>query len=98
LSFVATFHGSRLTFAEQSTPQVFYASSDYYSKLITKMGGYYTFQNAEGKVDLTKDPSVGHEVGVMNSKGTLIFVNSLNPLSNDGWREVFNALAYEQGH
>jgi hypothetical protein len=34
----------------------------------------------------------------MNSKGTLIFVNSLNPLSNDGWREVFNALAYEQGH
>jgi hypothetical protein len=97
VSFVADFNKNKMTFAEQATPENFYASQDYYKKMITNMGGYYTFQNSQGKVDLVKDKSIGREVGVMNSKGTLIFVNSTNDLSTNDWREVFNSLAYQQG-
>lgn len=97
VSFVAEYNADKLTFSEQATPEDFYASQDYYNNLITKMGGYYTFQNALGTIHLTNDKSLGRQVGVMDSKGTLIFVTSAHTLSNNNWREVFNSLVYRQG-
>lgn len=97
LSFVAYYRGDRLTFGEQPTPETFYAAAQVYSDLITKMDGYYTFQNQLGTVYLTKDSDLSHEVGVLNAKGTLVFVDSTQNLSASSWREIFNALTYQQG-
>jgi hypothetical protein len=95
-SFVASFGSDKLIFGEQATPEDFYASQNYYDNLLTKMGKYYTFQDTQGTVDLTKDPSVGKNVGVINTKGTLVFVDSDKQLSNNDWREVFNSLVYQE--
>ena len=96
VSFIVSFSGRNITFAEQGSPDSFADDPNFYSQFITKLNGYTTFGSVNGTVDLTRPSEVKNETAVMNAKGTLLFANSNGDISEDNWKSLFNVLHYTQ--
>lgn len=94
VSFTANHAGVNLTFAEQATPESFVDIPPAYDKLIETLNEYATFNSFYDTVHLTKPKELnGQQSAVMNSKGTLMFVNTTNgSLTDDQWKSLFNNL------
>jgi hypothetical protein len=98
VSFIVNFSGQHITFAEQSSPDSFAADPNFYPAFVQKLGGYATFTSVNGRVDLARPAQVDAETGIMNAKGTLLFVKSTSNLSENNWKLLFNSLTYAQPH
>jgi hypothetical protein len=96
VSYIVSFDGQQLTFAEQSSPDSFSADPTFYPAFIQKLDGYAAFSSVNGRVDLTRPAQVQTETGVMNAKGTLLFAKSSGDLSENNWKLLFNALTNTQ--
>lgn len=97
VSFIVAYQGQSITFGEQSSPDSFSDDQNFYPQFIQSLNGYSTFSSANGSVDLTKPTETNHETGVMNSKGTLLFAqDTTGNLSENAWKQLFNALIFIQ--
>ena len=97
VSFIVVYDSQHLTFAEQASPDSFAADPTFYSKFVSSLNGYATFDTVNGTASLTVPTEVKHEVGVMNAKGTLMFAQNITGnLNENAWRQLFNSLVYIQ--
>jgi hypothetical protein len=97
VSFIVEYDGQHITFAEEGSPDSFAADPNFYSQFTSSLNGYATFDTVNGSASLTKPTEVKHEVGVMNTKGTLLFAQSTTGnLSENAWKQLFNSLVYVQ--
>lgn len=85
--------GSTVSFSEQSTPSSFVDVPSVYTKLISNLQEYASFDSLNGTVYLTKPKELhGQQAAVLNNRGTLIFARTTTDLSVDRWRAIFNSL------
>lgn len=91
LTFRIKLFSTAATVTEQATPSQFSDFPDLYGKLVEHLGQYDQFDSLNGQVTLTK-PKDGHEAGVINTKGTLMFTRADADVSNDQWRQYYNQL------
>jgi hypothetical protein len=96
-SFVVHYNNQDLVFSEQPAAPQFTDIKTYYSKFIGTLGGYASFNNTLGQVDLTRPSKPGLETAVMVTNGTLLFAKSQKDMSEDAWRQLFNNLVLVQG-
>lgn len=97
VSFIVNLGGQSITFGEQSSPDSFSDDPNFYPQFIQKLNGYATFSSVNGTVDLTLPSDTKHQTGIMNAKGTLLFVQSTTGnLSENAWKQLFNLLVYTQ--
>jgi multidrug efflux pump subunit AcrB len=93
LSYQAAAFGITTVISEQPTPDTFTDIPQVYDKVLESWKQYEKFDTASGTVYLTRPGDQGgKEVGVMNSKGTLMFVKPEKDLSDDQWRQFFKSL------
>ncbi len=92
LSFVGFENGNtKLIFSEEPTPSQFTDIPGYYPALLNNMNEYSDINTINGEVYLTKPESVdGNEAGVLNAKGTLMFIRAEANLTTNQWRQIFN--------
>jgi hypothetical protein len=96
ISYIVNFANQHITFSEQASPDSFAADPTFYSNFVQKLNGYATFDSLNGTVNLTLPTEIKTETGVMNAKGTLVFVKSSGNLSENNWKLLFNSLSYTQ--
>ena len=97
LSYTASYAATTLTASEQPTPETFIDIPQTYDKVILSMGTYKSFDVGVGTVHITKPQNTNsQQVGVINAKGTLMFVRASKDLTDDQWRLFFKTLAIEQ--
>jgi hypothetical protein len=93
LSYQSSAFGINTTVSEQPTPDSFNDIPAVYQKVLDSWKEYASFGNSNGTVYLTRPGDQnGKEVGVLNSKGTLMFIKADKDLSNDQWKQLFNNL------
>jgi hypothetical protein len=92
LSFIIKFNNSYITFAEQSTPEPFNASTTFFSSFTQRLDSYATLNTTDGQVVLTLPPQTKEEIAVMNIKGTLLFASTKSKISETNWNFLFNTL------
>ena len=93
LTYKATVFGVNTVISEQPTPESFTDVPEVYQKVLDSWNQYQAFDTAQGTVYLTRPGGPNaNEVGVMNTKGTLMFVKPDKNLTNAQWRQVFNSL------
>jgi hypothetical protein len=93
LSYQSSAFGVNTTVSEQPTPDSFNDIPAVYQKVLDSWKEYASFGNSNGTVYLTRPGEQnGKEVGVLNSKGTLMFIKADKDLSGDQWKQLFNNL------
>ena len=91
LIFNVAYVGIKLVVSQQPTPDQFVDIPDVYTKLIDGLNNYSSFDSSIGTVHLTKPTQAhGGQWGVLNTKGTLMFVKPDKNLTDDQWRTFFN--------
>ena len=96
VSFIISFSGSKITFAEQSSPDSFAADPNFLTAFVQKLNDYATFTSINGRVDLVLPSETHLQTGVMNAKGTLVFASSSKNLTENSWKILFNSFNYTQ--
>jgi len=89
VSFIVSYKGSSITFAEQSSPDSFSADPNFYPAFIQKLNGYGTFSGVDGRVDLTLPSETHEQTAIMNAKGTLVFASTSGQISESNWKLLF---------
>ena len=92
LSFIVNFDGNNITFAEQTTPEPFNATTTFFSSFTQRIGSYATINTTDGQAVLTLPKQTNQETAVMNTKGTLLFASSTSNLSESSWTLLLNTL------
>ena len=93
LTYTAMVFGVSVFVSEQSTPESFVDIPQAYDKLVNAMNEYQKFDTDVGTVHLTHPKELaGKQAGVMNAKGTLMFLKPDSDLSDDQWRKLFSSL------
>ncbi len=90
------YDGQEVTFSEQSSPDAFSANPNYYQSLVSGLNNYATFASINGQVNLTIPSQTKQQTAIMNTKGTLLFVNSRGDLNENNWKILFASLKYTQ--
>ncbi|HXY17805.1 MAG TPA: hypothetical protein VEH48_00050 [Candidatus Nitrosopolaris sp.] len=93
LSYQATIFGVNTVISEQPTPESFTDIPQVYQKVLDSWNQYETFNTPQGTVYLTRPGKQSNEeVGVMNSKGTFLFIKPDSNFTDSQWRQLFNSL------
>ena len=93
LSYHTTAYGVDTIISEQPTPESFIDIPQVYQKVLESWKQYKSFDTTLGTVYLTRPGDQnGKVVGVLNSKGTLMFVKPEKDLTDDQWRLFFKSL------
>jgi hypothetical protein len=91
LTYDVQFDGVKVVISEQPTPESFIDIADVYTKVLESMNEYKKFELAIGVIHLTRPPDLkGKQSAVLNSKGTLLFANPKQDLTEDQWRRFFH--------
>ena len=93
LSYKANVFGVNAVISEQPTPETFTDIPQVYQKVLDSWNDYEDFNVPQGTVYLTRPGGKNAtEAGVMNSKGTLLFVKPDKDLTDTQWRQLFNSI------
>ncbi len=77
------------TVTEQASPPAFIDIPEYETKFFQQLGQYNIFESAIGTVHLIHVGKNQKDAAVLNSKGTLMFINPTVSISEDDWRKLF---------
>lgn len=93
LTYQLTIFGVSAVMSQQPTPESFVDIPQSYDKLAENMGSYKHFDTRDGVAHITRPKDMGgKQMGVLKSKGTLMFVKADKDLSDDQWQKFFNSL------
>jgi hypothetical protein len=93
LSITAVSDSNKMVLNEQPTPQIFTNIPQYYPTLVSGLHSYDQLQVGLGTLYLTHPKQLnGIQTAVMNSGGTLVFVQPLHNISASQWESFFNNL------
>ena len=94
LSYVSTTtDGTKVVISQQATPDSFTDVPQVYTKFISDLQQFSSFDSPNGTVFLVRPKDLsGGQAAVLNSNGTLMFMRPDKDINTSTWKQIFNNL------
>ena len=94
ITYTGKYNSQPLTISEQSTPQQYIDIPEAFARQMDQWHESSTFISSVGTVHITR-PEHKTYTAVLNERGTLVFVTSITPISNEDWRQIFRSMTFD---